>query len=417
MESVPAPQAVEKPPPWQWTLYALWVAQLFSIFGFSFVLPFIPFYIRELGVTGQGQVALWAGITTTAMGLTMTIFSPFWGWVADRYGRKIMVERAMFGGAVILTLMGLVRNVYQLVALRLIQGTLTGTVVACTTLMSSVTPRERLGYNLGLMQTARVVGLSVGPWIGGVVADRWGYRVPFVVAGAMLFAGGLTVLLFAHERFQRVERPEDGNHGLRQAFGGGGLLAILSVFFFARFSMSFVGPIFPLFVEKIAVGLKAATTTGLLMAVSGLASGATAVIVGRVGDRVGHKPLLVGSALLSGLLGGLHAFVRTIGQLFGLRVGWGMAAGGGDPAMNALIGTSVSPDTYGRSYGISQAAASLGMALGPLAGGVAASFIGLRRPFVVMAVLLVFSALLVQAFVRPNGGKAPPPPRPAAPAG
>ena len=403
MEAVQASEEVKEPPPWQRTLYACLCAQLLSVVGFSFVMPFIPFYVRELGVRGEGQVAIWSGLVMMATGVTLTIFSPVWGTLADRYGRKVMVERAMFAASVVLALMGTVRNVYQLVALRFLQGTLTGTGVAATTLVCSVTPRHRLGYSLGLMQVGVVMGASVGPWVGGMIADHWGYRVPFYIGGATLFGAGLVVLLFAYERFERPVKTCATNQGLRQAFGGKGALAMLSVFFLTTFSMTFVGPIFPLFVEKIAVGLKAATVTGTLMGVSGLAAGVSAVVVGRMGDRLGHKRLLVISALLTSVLGILHAVVRTIGQLFGLRIGWGFAVGGTSPAVNALIGTSVSSDTYGRSYGISQSASSLGMAIGPLVGGVAASLLGLRWPFVIMGGLLLLCALLVQKFVHPNG--------------
>ena len=72
--------------PWRSTLFVMFIAQLFSIVGFAFVLPFIPFYIREIGVTDEKLVPIWAGILVAASGLTMTIFAPIWGWLSDRYG-------------------------------------------------------------------------------------------------------------------------------------------------------------------------------------------------------------------------------------------------------------------------------------------------------------------------------------------
>ncbi|MBU2026591.1 MAG: MFS transporter, partial [Proteobacteria bacterium] len=95
------PSAPERGQPWQKTLYIMFAAQLLSIIGFAFVLPFLPFYIRELGVTDERLVPVWAGVQAASASLVMAFFSPLWGWLADRYGRKIMVERAMFGGAVI----------------------------------------------------------------------------------------------------------------------------------------------------------------------------------------------------------------------------------------------------------------------------------------------------------------------------
>jgi len=178
-------------PGWRLTLYAAWVAQLFSIMGFSFVMPFFPFYIqKELGITDPRLVPIWAGLLATAGGVTMIGAAPLWGMIADRYGRKPMVQRSMFGGAVILGLMGLVHNVNQLLILRLLQGAVTGTIAASVALVSSVTPKRRMGYSLGLMQMAVFTGASVGPWLGGAMADHFGYRAPFAVTAALLFAGG-----------------------------------------------------------------------------------------------------------------------------------------------------------------------------------------------------------------------------------
>jgi DHA1 family multidrug resistance protein-like MFS transporter len=152
--------------PWRSTLFVMFIAQLLSIVGFAFVLPFIPFYIREIGVTDEKLVPIWAGILMAASSLTMTIFAPFWGWLSDRYGRKLMVERAMFAGAIITMDMGIIGNVYQLLILRLLAGALTGTISASIALVSSVLPGTELGFGLGLMQVAVFLGMSLGPWIG-----------------------------------------------------------------------------------------------------------------------------------------------------------------------------------------------------------------------------------------------------------
>mgnify|MGYP001824101914 CR=1 FL=1 len=184
---------------WKRNLYVIWFAELVAISGFAVVFPFLPFYVQDLGVTDPDQVKLWSGVVFASQAVTMAVFAPIWGSLADRYGRTLMVERAMFGGAVVLTLMGFVQNVQQLVVLRAVQGALTGTVVAATTLVASSTPRERSGYALGLLQTAVWMGASLGPLLGGIVADTWGYRAAFWVTGALLFVSGLTVWRFVEE--------------------------------------------------------------------------------------------------------------------------------------------------------------------------------------------------------------------------
>lgn len=397
-------------PHWQRTVYASWVAQLFSIVAFSSVMPFLPFYIRELGVKGEAQVALWSGVVITAAGLMFAVFAPFWGNLADRYGRKLMVMRAMFGGAVVLSVMGLVTNVYQLVAMRVLQGVLTGTIAASTTLVSSVTPRDRLAYSLGLLQTAVLTGNFVGPWVGGAVADHWGYRVPFLCAGVLLLCGGLCVLFAVHEDFTPLPPGTPRRRGLRQAFGTGGLVAVLGVYFIVSFSGSFVAPIFPLFVEHIAVGYKPATITGLLMGVTGVAAGISALVVGRISRHSPYNRLLAGTTFAAGVTAIPQAWVQSIGQLLGLRVVGGLAAGGTAPLMNAIIGTTVPQEIYGRAYGFTQSASALGWSIGPLVGASVSTVLGLRWPFVIMGALLIACAGLVLLFVpspdEPSGQEA-----------
>ena len=387
---------------WRRTLYACWAAQLLSIIGFSFVMPFIPFYVRDLGVSGQARVAMWAGLVVFAAGITQAIFAPIWGSLADRYGRKIMVQRAMFGGAVVMTAMGFAGNVWHLLGLRALQGALTGTVVASTTLVASVTPQHRMGFSLGMMQVAVLMGVTIGPWTGGIMADAWGYRVPFYAAGGMLLVGGLVVLLLAREDFRAPDRESAPNHGLQRAFGRKGLLALLATFFVISLAGSFVGPIFPLLVEQVSETTRIASTAGMLMAVSGLAAGLSALAIGLVGDRVGHKPVLVGCTIGAAIFSAPHAIAQTVGQLLVLRAGTGLMRGGTAPALNAIVGQAVSSDTYGRAFGNTRVASALGMAFGPLLGGFAAAQLGLRWPFVIMAGLLGLAAILIARWVRPT---------------
>ncbi len=387
-------------PRWRVTLPVMWVAQLCSIMGFSFVMPFIPFFVRELHVP-ERMVPVWAGITGTAAGLAMSIMGPIWGYVADRYGRRPMVIRAMFGGSVMLALMGLAQNVYHLLVLRTLQGMITGTVPASVAMVSSVVPRNRVGFSLGLMQMAVFTGGSVGPYVGGIVADHWGYRVPFGVTAALLFTGGLLVLFGARERFV-PPAPDRARESapLRVLLRMPVILGLLGVYFIMNLSVSFVMPIFPLFVEEI-VGMprQAAGETGILLAVTGIAAAISAVMVGRLSDRLGHKRMLVACTALTALLSAPHFFAQSIGQLMVLRVLFGLAAGGMVPAMNAIVASVVPRTNIGQAYGFTTTASALGWATGPALGGVAASALGYRWPFVVMTCLLLLVALAQRRWI------------------
>ncbi len=382
-------------PRWRVTLGVMWVAQLCAIMGMSFVMPFIPLFIRELHVSGR-MVPIWAGLTITGSGLAMGIISPFWGYMADRRGRKLMVQRAMFGGAVVLALMGLVRNVYELLTLRMLQGAVTGTVSACVALVSSVLPRDRLGFGLGLMQMAVFMGGSIGPYIGGVMAVHYGYRVPFAITGGLLVIGGVLVRFGARERFTPPGPQERASLiPLRVLLRTPAVVGVLGVFFVLNLSTSFVGPIFPLFVETIVpTPQEAAGATGLLLAVSGIASAASAIIVGRLSDRIGHKLMLISCTALTGLLAFPHYWAQDMTQLVWLRILFGFAAGGMMPAINAIIANVVPRSSIGQAYGFTATASALGWSVGPALGGIAAAIFGYRWPFAIMGVLILVVAVL-----------------------
>ncbi len=406
-------------PRWRVTLYTCWVAQLCAMIGFAFVMPFIPFFVRELGVT-ERDVPIWAGMLTSGSGITMMLSAPVWGYLADRYSRKLMVQRAMFGGAVILSSMAFVRNVRQLLGLRVLQGAFTGTVSASVALVSSVTPMARMGFALGLMQTAVFAGNSIGPYIGGIAAEHYGYRTPFLITGGLLMTGGMLVLIGAKERRATAshEPALPGGTWWEQlvAFIGSflailrspGVLVLLSVYTMINLSGSFVGPIFPLFVEQVAdLPGKAAEATGFLLMVSGLTAALASIVAGRLSDRYGHKLVLVCCAVFGGVVCIPHVWAQNMSQLTLLRALAGIGGGGIAPAINAMVATSVPRRNLGKAYGLTTTAGACGWVIGPLLGGIAATAFGLRIPFAIMGALLFCMALLAQFAVhkeRPDGG-------------
>ena len=172
--------------PWQRNLYIMFLAQLLTAVGFSSIFPFFPLYVKYLGSSFGINLDILSGLVFSSQAFTMMIASPFWGALADRYGRKLMVERAMFGGSLLLLLMGFVVSAEQLVLLRAIQGLVTGTVAAANALVASSTPREQAGYGMGLLQVGQGAGVAIGPIIGGALADRFGYSAAFWLPGFLL---------------------------------------------------------------------------------------------------------------------------------------------------------------------------------------------------------------------------------------
>lgn len=393
-------------PQWRRTLYTVWVTQFIGVAGFSFVIPFMPYYIQQLGITDTDQVALWSGLVTSAQALSMAIMAPVWGALSDRYGRKLMVLRASFAGAIVLTLMGFVTNVYQLALLRFIQGLLTGTVSATTTLVASQTPREHSGAALGSLQTAIFLGVSCGPLLGGLTGDAFGYRPSFWITGALLALSGLLVLFFVHEDFHPApDALRTGRGSTRAALAlvlaSGALLAVLAGRILLRIGSRALDPILPLFVQSLLpAGAQVGTLTGIIAAVSALGAAAGAPLIGGWSDRWGRRRLLILSAVAAGLLFVPQAFVTDARWLIALQLLSGFAVGGTLSTITALLTRAAPAGHEGIVFGLDASAVSGANALGPVLGAAVAAQFGLRAPFLLAAALCAVGVVAVVLWVR-----------------
>jgi DHA1 family multidrug resistance protein-like MFS transporter len=386
---------------WQRNLAVLWIGELIAISGFSVTLPFLPYYVQELGITELDQVAFWAGLLTTAQATTMAVIAPVWGMLSDRYGRKIMVTRAMFGGAVIIGLMGLVQNVYQLAVLRAIQGMLTGTVPAATTLIASSTPSNRRGYALGMLQMAVYLGSTVGPFLGGLIADQFGYRATFFVTGGLLLAAGILVALLVREAFTPVEHGQARMwEGLLLVLRTRALMSVYGVRMLMGMAVQIVAPMFSLFVQSIAApDAKVASLAGTMVGAASLASALSTVFMGRASDRVGSRRILLACSAASLVLYATMSATRTPLQLGVLRALAGIASGGILAAVSVLQASLAPKGRYGAVYGIDTSLMAAANAISPMFGaGLAASW-GLPSVFIGSAAMYgvgtVVTALVV----------------------
>ena len=371
------------------------------------VMPFLPFYVEELGVSDPDQVKFWSGLIVSAHAVTMAIFAPIWGSVADRYGRKLMVQRAMFGGAVVIGAMGFVQNVQQLVFLRVIQGMLTGTVPAATTLVASSAPRDRSGYALGLLQMAVWTGASIGPLVGGVLADTWGYRVAFLVTGSLLFLAGLTVWRFVEEDFTPPTRdesdPESGFwYGIKLVVQNRSLLSLFTIRAVVRMATRLMGPTLPLFIQSLVPPTaRIASITGLISGVRAATGAIGAVTLGRASDKLGYRRVLLACTAAVALIYVPQFFVTDPWQLLVLQGTLGFVMSGVLASISALLANLAPEGRQGAVYGVDASVVAMANAVGPMLGATVAATLGLRAPFM-LAAGLFFLATVMAWFMVPK---------------
>lgn len=387
-------------PHWRRNLYVIWLAELLAIAGFSVALPFMPFYVQELGVTDPAQIKLWSGLLLSAQAVTMAAVAPLWGALADRHGRKLMVERAMFGGVLIIGAMGFARNAPQLLLLRAIQGCITGTVPAATTLVASSVPRERTGSAMGLLQMAIWTGASAGPLMGGLIADAFGYRVSFWVTAGLLLLAGLAVHFLVHEHFEPATsnpgRHDSLRNGLMLVLRSKPLLITFAVELFIRMGFRVTGPVLPLFIQTLVEEpTRVASITGLASGISAASGALAAVLLGRISDQVGPRRIFVICGLASA--GFYLPYVRATSpaQVMLLQAVTGAAIGAMLALLSATLANLAPQGRQGAVYGIDTSVVSAANAIAPMLGAGLAVWAGLRSTFVLAAGAFVVATLLI----------------------
>lgn len=391
---------------WRRNLAVLFIVQLLSTGGFSLIFPFLPLYVRELGSASGGSVEFWAGMVFSAQALTMMLASPIWGVVADRHGRKLMLERATIGGAVLLTAMGFVQNAEQLVILRAIQGAVSGVISASNALVAANTPRQHSGYALGMINMARWVGVAGGPLAGGLLGEAFGFRQSFWITGTLLGLAGLAVFFLVREEFTPVARAERPGFwaGYRALLTAPGMAPLYGMTFLRSLGISFITPILALYVLTLHRGESGATAlTGAIIGAAALSSAFSAVYLGRLGDRIGHERVLVISTLAAVAIYLPQAFVTTPWQLLAMQALTGVAVGGLVPSVAALMNLWSPGGSQGATYGLENSVQAAARTVAPLIAAAVAAVVGYRSVFLGAAgvyVLILFLALAVARSAR-----------------
>ncbi len=335
--------------------------------------------------------------------MTAFIATPFWGALGDRHGRKLMVMRALFGLAFSQLLIGFSRDVVQLFLFRLLQGTLSGFIAATLALVSTFTPREKMGYALGMLQSASAAGTVIGPFIGGVLADLIGYREIFFIVAGLCLAAGLVVLWNVREIKEPVGdtvKLSTPFHNFRLMFSDKRLRIIALTLLLAQVSVQMIEPIFALFIEGFKTETRfLSTLTGAIFAIAGVFMVFSAPWWGKRNDRLGFKTNLLIAITGTAAAYSLHIVVPNLATLTGLRAGLGFARGGILPALYSLTNFHAPTDRKSGLIGIASALAILGNMLGPLIGRIIGGHFGIPMCFAANSVLLLLTALIVWKYL------------------
>jgi MFS family permease len=378
---------------WKRNLIVCAFGSFTTIVAMTLLLPFLPLYVEQLGVTDHAAIVQWSGIAYGATFLSAALTAPLWGRLGDRYGRKLMLIRASLGMAVAMSLIGMAHNVWELVGLRLLTGLLGGYASGSMVLVAAQTPKERSGWALGVMSSGIMAGNVVGPLIGGGLPALIGIRATFWLAGAVIFITFLGTTFFIREE-KRPPQPKGKSRGgwalipdkrpIVAMFATGVLLMIAN--------MS-IEPIITVYVAQLVEPPQVTFIAGIVMSAAALGSILSSAQLGKLADRVGHWTIITGSLAVSAVLLIPQAFVFDGWQLIVLRFLMGLALGGLLPCIASVIRHNVPEVIAGGILGYSVSAQYVGQVVGPLAGGYVGGHIGMRAVFLGTSVLMAVGAI------------------------
>lgn len=389
---------------WRRNLYVLWFGTFMNGVANSMIVPFIPLYISELGSFSKTQITFWSGIVFSSTFLAMAIISPFWGKLADQKGRKLMLLRASFSMAIVICAMGFVTSVYQLLFLRIFLGLFAGFKSNSIALMASTAPKEHGGQVLGTLETGSVAGLLIGPVLGGVVAQLFGFRAAFFCTGAILFLVFLLAMTMVKENFTPVAK-EKVKINFKDFIGKlqnpkiifGMLLTTMII----QITNNSINPILSLYVKDILANSSNITLySGIIAALPGISTLIAAPYFGKLGDRYGTQKILMSGLLLSICIFIPMAYVRNLWQLGFLRVLIGISDAALVPSIQALLMKNSPQEVTGRIFSFNQTAQSTGNVVGPLVGSSVSGMLGFPAVFFATSLFALINFLTVRKVTR-----------------
>lgn len=380
---------------WKVNLISVWFGCFFTGLAISQILPFLPLYVEQLGVTSHEALSLWSGLTFSVTFLVSAIVSPMWGSLADRKGRKLMLLRASFGMAVAILLQAFATNVWQLFLLRAVMGLTSGYIPNAMALIASQVPRERSGWAISTLSTGQISGVIVGPLLGGFMAYHLGLRPVFFATAGLLMVSFLVTLLLIKEG-ARPKISKDERLTGKEVFATLPYPWLVFSLFITTLVIQLcngsIGPILALFIKQLSPDSNnIAFMSGFIAALPGISALFAAPKLGKLGDRIGTERILMATLCCAVVLFLAMPFVTSPVQLGILRFMLGFADGAMLPAVQTLLLKYCSDQVTGRIFGYNQSFMYLGNVAGPLMGAGVSAMAGFRYVFAATAVVVLLN--------------------------
>jgi MFS family permease len=394
-------------------LLIIFLTVFIDLVGFGIIIPLNPYLAEAFGAT-----PLQVGLLMSAYSLAQFIFSPVWGQLSDRYGRRPIILTSLCGAAVAHTAFGFATTLNGLILARLIAGIFGGNISAAMAYIADITPEKDRSKGMGMIGAAFGLGFVCGPGLGVVFAvigkhlgsaPPFGGSFPAIAAGFICFLNFLSALKFLPESRVSFSASEEKRFRFRKiakAFSTPVLGGLVALVFLSTFAMAQIEAMLFLYMQNNYHWTL--TQTGLGFAYIGVIMVITqGYLIRKLMPKLGEPKMLI-----TGIIFTAAAFtlMATFGNLWILAMAvtlLGLGTGFVNPSLSGGISLVSSTDEQGGHLGVSQSLSSLARILGPPVGGALYQSQGADIPFVVAAavsVLSLFIASRLRAHI-PSRGK------------
>ncbi len=359
-------------------LFAVTAASFIGFMGFTLVMPFLPLYFTQLGVQDVGRVAMWSGLSLGVTPALTALLAPAWGRLADRFGRKIMVERSLGSFVVVMSAMAFVTEPWHVFALRAFQGLFAGYGALTLTMAADSAPPGRMAQAIGTVQTAQRLGPALGPVFGGTVAAVFGLRHAFFVTAAFYLFAFVLVLFMYDERAVIAHAAPKAEAApavtFRNVLAFENFLLMAAVIFGFQFVDRSFGPVLPLYVGELGTpASRVAVVSGVLFSI---AAGAGAVghhFCARLLLRRSAAQLIAAACAAAAAGAAVYVAARGTPWLFAATPLFGLAIGVGTTAAYTAAAAVIPANVRGTGFGLLTTASLVGLAVSPVVCGLLAA--------------------------------------------